>query len=147
MHSSSLFTNPERGERASSDLYWQARCSAKLLSDRSCPVGLACQWGEKCVLARPNAFQKASNVALQQRPSLGSGRLWARQICKTFVTWDLCIPTAIYPFPGGFSMAYPFISGQAANLMCELGWRSLGVLELTALPSIKEDYWSCCPGG
>ena len=25
--------------------------------------------------------------------------------------------------------------------MCELGWKSLGVLELTALPSIDEDHW------
>jgi dipeptidase E len=25
--------------------------------------------------------------------------------------------------------------------MCELGWKSLGVLELTALPSIKDEYW------
>jgi dipeptidase E len=25
--------------------------------------------------------------------------------------------------------------------MCELGWKSLGVLELTALPSIGEDRW------
>jgi dipeptidase E len=25
--------------------------------------------------------------------------------------------------------------------MCELGWKSLGVLELTALPSIKQEYW------
>jgi len=25
--------------------------------------------------------------------------------------------------------------------MCELGWKSLGVLELTALPSIKEEHW------
>jgi len=53
----------------------------------------------------------------------------------------LCIPTAILPFPGGPSMAYRFISGSTANPMCELGWKSLGVLELTALPSIKEDYW------
>lgn len=53
----------------------------------------------------------------------------------------LCIPTAIYPFPGGPSMAYRFISGSTANPMCELGWKSLGVLELTALPSIKEEYW------
>ena len=54
----------------------------------------------------------------------------------------LCIPTAIYPFPGGHSMAYRFISGLTSNPMCELGWKSLGVLELTALPSIKEEYWS-----
>jgi dipeptidase E len=53
----------------------------------------------------------------------------------------LCIPTAIYPFPGGPAMAYRFISGITANPMCELGWKSLGVLELTALPSIKAEYW------
>ena len=53
----------------------------------------------------------------------------------------LCIPTAIYPFPGGPEMAYRFISGLTASPMCELGWKSLGVLELTALPSIKEEYW------
>ena len=53
----------------------------------------------------------------------------------------LCIPTAVYPFPGGASMAYRFISGSAASPLCELGWKSLGVLELTALPSIKEEHW------
>ena len=53
----------------------------------------------------------------------------------------LCIPTAIYPFPGGPSMAYRFINGSTANPLTELGWKSLGVLELTALPSIKEEYW------
>ena len=54
----------------------------------------------------------------------------------------LCIPTAIYPFPGGASMAYRLISGSARSPLCELGWQSLGVLELTALPSIKEEYWT-----
>jgi dipeptidase E len=54
----------------------------------------------------------------------------------------LCIPTAIYPFPGGPAMAYRFITGATANPLCELGWKSLGVLELTALPSIPEAYWS-----
>ena len=53
----------------------------------------------------------------------------------------LCIPTAIYPFPGGPSMAYRFISGKTTSPMCELGWKSLGVLELTALPSIQEEVW------
>lgn len=53
----------------------------------------------------------------------------------------LCIPTAIYPFPSGPKMAYRFISGSTANPMTELGWKSLGVLELTTLPSIKEEYW------
>lgn len=53
----------------------------------------------------------------------------------------LCIPTAIYPFPGGPQMAYRFISGLTASPMAELGWKSLGVLELTALPSIKKEVW------
>ena len=61
---------------------------------------------------------------------------------KPFVECSaLCIPTAILPFPGGPFMAYRFISGSTANPMCELGWKSLGVLELTALPSIKKEYW------
>ena len=54
----------------------------------------------------------------------------------------LCIPTAIYPFPGGPVMAHRFISGATTSPMCELGWKSLGVLELTALPSIDRAYWT-----
>ena len=53
----------------------------------------------------------------------------------------LCIPTGVQPFPGGPSHVYRFISGATSNPMCGLGWKSLGVLELTALPSIKEEYW------
>lgn len=53
----------------------------------------------------------------------------------------LIIPTAIYPFPGGAGMAWQAISGRAQNPLCELGWKSLGVLELTALPTIREESW------
>ena len=53
----------------------------------------------------------------------------------------LCIPTGVQPFPGGPAHVYRFISGSAPGPMCELGWKSLGVLELTALPSIKEEHW------
>lgn len=53
----------------------------------------------------------------------------------------LCIPTAIYPFSVGPSMAYRFISGSAPSPLTELGWKSLGVLELTALPTIKRENW------
>ena len=52
----------------------------------------------------------------------------------------LCVPTAVYPM-GGPSAAWRFITGRASTPMCELGWKSLGVLELTALPSIDEDRW------
>lgn len=53
----------------------------------------------------------------------------------------LCIPTALYPFPGGFSMAYRFISGTSPSPLCGLGWKSLGVLELTTLPNIEAASW------
>ena len=53
----------------------------------------------------------------------------------------LCIPTAVYAIPGGSGHAWRFFSGQATAPMCELGWKSMGVLELTALPSIDEELW------
>jgi dipeptidase E len=54
----------------------------------------------------------------------------------------LCIPTASYGHaPRGFGGAYRFITGQATTPMCELGWKSLGVLELTALPSLDRETW------
>src|SRR5215203_1048371 len=55
----------------------------------------------------------------------------------------LCIPTAAYGHPmAGPGAAWRFISGQEPRTpMCELGWESLGVLELTALPSIDEERW------
>ncbi len=54
----------------------------------------------------------------------------------------LCIPTASYALPRGADLAQRFISGQEpACPMCELGWKSLGVLELSALPSISRELW------
>jgi dipeptidase E len=52
----------------------------------------------------------------------------------------LCIPTATYAM-GGPGAAWRMITGQATTPMCELGWKSLGVLELTALPSLDEEHW------
>jgi len=55
----------------------------------------------------------------------------------------LCIPTAAYGHPmAGPGAAWRFISGREPSTpMCELGWKSLGVLELTALPSIDNERW------
>ena len=57
----------------------------------------------------------------------------------------LCIPTATYAHPGGAAgagLAWGFISGQEPRTpMVELGWESVGVLELTALPSLTRDAW------
>ena len=51
----------------------------------------------------------------------------------------LFVPTAIYPFPGGSDKAYRAVSGIGKGRLCDLGWKSLGILELTALPSIDRD--------
>jgi dipeptidase E len=55
----------------------------------------------------------------------------------------LCIPTAAYGHPQvSPDRAWQFIAGQEPETpMCELGWKSLGMLELTALPSIGEERW------
>ena len=54
----------------------------------------------------------------------------------------LCIPTAQYGHPQvSPEGAWRFISGQSRLPMCDLGWKSLGVLELTALPSIDAERW------
>ena len=53
----------------------------------------------------------------------------------------LFIPTAIYPFPGGPGMAWRAISGKSASPLSDLGWKSLGILELTVLPNIEEEAW------
>ncbi len=53
----------------------------------------------------------------------------------------LFIPTAIYPFPVGPGVAWRAICGKGPNPLCELGWKSLGVLELTALPTVREENW------
>ncbi|GHO58495.1 Type 1 glutamine amidotransferase-like domain-containing protein [Ktedonobacter robiniae] len=61
----------------------------------------------------------------------------------------LYIPTALYANPNGPSMAARLIRGETNTApfpdeftsLCELGWKSLGVLELTALSSIDEERW------
>jgi len=53
----------------------------------------------------------------------------------------LCIPTAAYALPGGAVVAWKQICGEYSASLFGLGWKSLGVLELTALPSIKKERW------
>ncbi len=54
----------------------------------------------------------------------------------------LCIPTAEYGHPGCTpASAWRFVAGRSPSPMCDLGWRSVGLLELTALPSIGRERW------
>ncbi len=54
----------------------------------------------------------------------------------------LCIPTAGYGGPEADPVGpWRFASGQAPSPMTGLGWKSVGMLELTALPSLDEALW------
>jgi len=50
--------------------------------------------------------------------------------------------TASWPLQGGTQLARSFIAGEEPETpMAELGWKSVGALELTALPSIARTVW------
>ena len=50
--------------------------------------------------------------------------------------------TASWPLGPGSQLAWDFIAGQQPETpMTELGWKSVGLLELTALPSIPQTVW------
>jgi len=53
----------------------------------------------------------------------------------------LFVPTAIYGIRNGGDIVRRVICGSLGDPFCDLGWKSLGLLELTALPSIKEELW------
>ncbi len=53
----------------------------------------------------------------------------------------LFIPTAIYGIRNGGDIVRRVITGALGDPFCDMGWKSLGLLELTALPSIKRDLW------
>jgi dipeptidase E len=55
----------------------------------------------------------------------------------------LCIPTASYGHPnvGPGTGPWRFVSGNSELPMVDLGWKSVGLLELTALPSIDRERW------
>jgi dipeptidase E len=74
-----------------------------------------------------NASIQNSLVDLLGKPVSGSNALF--------------VPTAIYPFPGGAGMAWQAMSGKAKSPLTQLGWKSMGLLELTSLPSIDRNVW------
>lgn len=53
----------------------------------------------------------------------------------------LYIPTGMYPFKGGGEGIVRSLSSETPNPLCQLGWQSLGILELTALPTIRRETW------
>lgn len=55
----------------------------------------------------------------------------------------LCVPTAQYghPWVGPGEKPWGFVSGNEESRMTQLGWGSIGLLELTALPSIDAERW------
>lgn len=53
----------------------------------------------------------------------------------------LFVPTGIYAIANGTEIARKVICGILRDPFCDMGWKSIGVLELTALPSIKPELW------
>jgi dipeptidase E len=55
----------------------------------------------------------------------------------------LCIPTAMYGHPsvGMGVKPWNFVHGNEGNPMVDLPWKSVGLLELTAMPSLPEEQW------
>jgi dipeptidase E len=54
----------------------------------------------------------------------------------------LCIPTAEWGHPScNPQQAWKFVSGRPSNPMTDLGWRSMGLLELSALPTAGAERW------
>ena len=53
----------------------------------------------------------------------------------------LFIPTAIYSLRNGGNIAQAVIVGSLGDPFCKMDWKSIGLLELTALPSVKQEQW------
>ncbi len=53
----------------------------------------------------------------------------------------LFVPTGMYPFPNGAEFVWRAMMGMIGSRMCQLGWERLGLLELTALPSVDKQAW------
>jgi dipeptidase E len=54
----------------------------------------------------------------------------------------LCIPTAEWGQPMCTpDTAWRFVAGKSPAPMCDLGWKSVGMLELMALPTIGAERW------
>lgn len=53
----------------------------------------------------------------------------------------LFVPTAIYAIPNGGDIVRRVICGSLGDPFCDMGWKSLGLLELTSLPNIKKELW------
>ena len=52
----------------------------------------------------------------------------------------LFVPTGRHPFRDG-GRVIDVMRGEAQSPLCELGWKSVGLLELTALPSVRRENW------
>lgn len=54
----------------------------------------------------------------------------------------LYVPTAMYGHPmNTLQGVWRSVSGRSPHPMVELGWKSVGLLELTALPSLPREQW------
>ena len=53
----------------------------------------------------------------------------------------LVVATGIYPFDVGPTMAARLVRGETQGRLVDIGWQSVGLLELSVLPSIGREAW------
>jgi len=53
----------------------------------------------------------------------------------------LLVASGMHPFPGSGTRVVDVVRGTSNNQLCGIGWESLGLLEPTALPSVRRDSW------
>jgi dipeptidase E len=53
----------------------------------------------------------------------------------------LFVPTGLYGVPNGGDVARRVICGTLGDPYCDMGWKSLALLELSALPTLKKEHW------
>ncbi|MEI7478713.1 MAG: Type 1 glutamine amidotransferase-like domain-containing protein [Actinomycetes bacterium] len=54
----------------------------------------------------------------------------------------LLVVSGMHPFAGGSTRVVDLIKGTSANKLCGIGWKSLGLLEPTALASVRREVLS-----
>ncbi|MDH7460719.1 Type 1 glutamine amidotransferase-like domain-containing protein [Chitinophagaceae bacterium 26-R-25] len=51
------------------------------------------------------------------------------------------VPTGLYGVSNGGDIARRVVCGTLGDPFCDMGWKSLALLELTALPTLRQEHW------
>jgi len=51
------------------------------------------------------------------------------------------VPTGLYGVSNGGDVARRVVCGTLGDPFCDMGWKSLALLELTTLPTLRQEHW------